>query len=581
MIAKNKIVLIIVSFIIILFGIMLYSLRLVLSEDQMKEMVTTFIAREVKGAKGEISEVHLNFRRTLEIHLTHLKVKGPDGLDVGAERVMLSIPYGNFIFRRGKFDVRVTNAEVAYSQEMSSNGAIRALELMESIPQIVGLKGEVNLKLSDPVFTPSPVFVEHYRPEVSRLVINNIGRSQELAVEVIGDLVEDENKRPFTLIGSINLIKKTVNSTLNVEKLNFPAAGYEANNLKLNISLKNDQWSVSGESEDLVLIDFSWLQNEKALTVKKLFFPIANGPLRQFWSGQHRGEGLSFSGQWSGGADTLEIDKSELHLSLNQKEYQATVSGEVGPESQEFVVDFWLPSEKGMLRIDLQEDRVREIELYAQGIDLTAAAEHELFKRIKELPLAEAAETQYQAVFEDVIFDQYVVSGKLNAKGETRSLDLRLAESKAVISVREKTGSLQVVFDQVPCRLIALLLTKDAIDGNCSGEIKYQRQSQLGSFTFRWEPEGSLVEITKLSPLAIAGGLEQLWSVKGKIRGDEISIDSIGGRRFFFEGEAKGSLSARKLVLRGILKNKKQTIAPVNIEISKLGVRVLTEEETP
>lgn len=577
---KNKIVIAIIALIVVMAGILLYSLRLILSENQIKTLVTDFVAREIKGAQGNISEVHLNFRRTLEIHLVQMSVAGPDGLAVDAERIMLSIPYGNFIFRKGKFDVRVSNARVSYGSEITTSGIVRAIELLESVPQVVGLDGEVNIKLSDPSFSPNLVFAHYYRPEISRLVVNNIGKREELAIEVLGDLMDQEIKRPFTLIGSLNPVKKTLNASFSVEELSFPVRGFNATNMKFEMSFKDGTLKVNGESEDLVTMKLSSVAGSSQLNLEKIYFPIPNTPLESFWAGAHQREGLILSGVWDSEdkSSLVGINKSELHLTVEGKEYNALVSGRVGSQAQNYVIDFWLPNEKGTLRLDYLENELDSVNLYVQGMNFSSVSDHELLKKLQSLG-ATSGRVNYQAEFDDITLDQYVVNAKLFLLEERKSGEVTIPAHKSKLTFSVERGQLNIDVAQVPCGLIAFLLKQGGFEGTCGGKVFYEQGRQRGKFNLRWEPEGGTVEITKLSPVAIAGGLEQQWNIVGTVVGDEVTITSIGGRKFFFEGVAKGSLSKKTLTMKGNLRDKKQVIAPINLELSKSGVRTLSQGE--
>lgn len=577
---KNKFVIAIIAIIFVMAAGLLYSLRLILSENQIKSLVTDFVAKEVKGAKGTISEVHLNFRRTLEIHLDQMSVVGPDGLAVDAERIMLSIPYGNFIFGKGKFDVRVSNARVSYGSEMTTTGIVRAIELLESVPQIVGLDGEVNIKLSDPTFSPSLVFADYYRPEISRLVVNNIGRREELAIEIIGDLMNQDSRRPFTFIGSLNPVKKTLNASFNIENLSFPVRGFNAASMKLEMSYKDGGLELEGESEDLVTMKLSSLAETSQLKLERIYFPISNTPLSTFWSGARGREGITLSGLWNPQDESslIDIDKSELHITVEDKEYDALIAGQVGSQRQNYVIDFWLPDEKGTLRLDYFENEVESIELYAQGMNFSRIGDHELLRKLQSLGVT-SERVRYEADFKDIVLDQYVVDAKLSFLEGRKSGEVTIPAQRSKLTFSDEKGELVVNVTQVPCRLIAFLLKQGGFEGTCGGKLTYSHGAKRGSFNLRWEPEGGTVEITKLSPVAIAGGLEQQWNIAGTVVGDEVTITSIGGRKFYFEGLAKGSLSQKSLTIKGNLRDKKQVIAPINLELSKDGVRTLSAGE--
>ncbi len=577
---KNKSLMFLIAVILTLLVGMLVALRQVLSEEQMRKMVVDFIEREVEGAQGDLAAVHLNFRRTLQVHFDDVSVSRGEEFDLKAKHVVLSIPYGNFIFRRGKFDVRIEAPVVRNLGGPTSFGALRAIELLKSVPEIVGLSGEVNAKLYQPVFEPKLILLDHYRPQINRLVVNNIGRNHEMAIEVLGDLQEGENKSPFSLIGSINLDTQTLQASLALDELSMPFRGSAAQNVKLKLSTASEGLDISGVSEDLLELHGFWKRDIAGIDVQNLFIPIRNTALSGFFDQSRPEVGLKLKGIYSGEGSKLEVYDTILPLALNGNIYQSEIKGAVGADSQDYHLTFVVPNQEGKLSLSFNRGALAGIEAKLTGFDFTLLEEHELVKKVSSLLASQRlSSVKTKVKFENTTFDRYQLNGEFEQEAGRQKLKVQLVDSKSSLVIENSSELLTVKLVDFPCHIIALALKKKSPEGVCRGQISYEREAQKGKFDLSWEPASEMGELKTLLALSMVGALEQVWNVKGIIEGDRVQIDRLGGRRFSFVGNAVGSIAAQSIKLDGLLTFKKKRISPVRIEISTQGVRQLNEEE--
>lgn len=577
---KNKSLIFFIVLVLIGLSALLVSLNQLLSESQMRKLVVDFVAKEVPGAKGDLSSVHLNFRRTLQVHFDDVKVEKGSDLNISAKHVMLSIPYGNFIFRRGKFDVRIESPIVQSKLGTTALGALKTIELLKSVPEIVGLTGEVNVKLYQPTFEPKIQILDFYRPQINRLVVNNIGRNHEMAVEVLGDLQEGERSVPYSLIGSFNLDQHTLQASLALEELALPFTGYRAHNAKLKLYSTDKGLEITGSSEDQMDVQGVWDSKREGIELTKLFLPIMSGPMGALYGGEVKNHGLSLKGFYAKKTDSLEIFETSLPLTLQATTYQSEILGHFSGEVQDYKITFVVPNQEGRLDFKFESGMLTSVEGKLTGLDLSSLENHELFKRVAMLPMSNHLEGQELDLnFENTPFDRFVLSGHLKQKKTLRNLEIRVIDSKAKLVGHSKDKNFTMTMTEFPCHILALILKKKSPEGLCKGKIDYNSETGKGKFDLKWEPNSSLSELSSMLALSMVGALEQVWDIKGKIDGDHVTIDKLGGRRFSFVGRANGSISTQSLKLDGLLTFKKKKITPVRIEISSEGVRQLNEDE--
>lgn len=578
--SKNKKLIFLIALILVALLGLLALLRQVLSEEQMKKMVVEFVAKELPGAQGDLAAVHLNFRRTLQVHFDELKISKGEELEITAEHVVLSIPYGNFIFRSGKFDLRIDNPVVKSEGGTTSFGVLRTIELLKSVPEVVGLKGEVNAKLYKPSFIPEIQILDFYQPEINRLVVNNIGRNHEMAIEVLGELSEDERRVPYSLIGSFNLDAKTIQASLATEILSLPFKGYRVQNIKLKLLSSDQGLKISGSSEDLVELEGIWNSELAEIDISKLFVPIEHTPLSPLYGEEAKGMGLSLRGSYADASDELELFDSHLPLTLGEIKYQSQVTGAVTPHEGRYEITFVVPNQEGKLELNFKEGALNEIVANLTGFDLSPLEDHELVKKIKTLYGERSFDDLLMQVgFENSAFERYQIQGSYTQGDEGKVLQIKIPDSKALFEVRLKDEKLTIKMVNFPCDVIALILKKKSPGGICGGDMDYNYTTEKGSFNLNWEPDSGLTELKTLLSLSMVGALEQVWNVKGIIDGDKVKINRLGGRRFRFVGNAIGSISNQNIKLDGLLTFKKKRISPIRIEISTEGVRQLNEDE--
>ncbi len=577
---KNKKLIFLITLIFVALVGLLVSLKQVLSEEQMKKMVVDFVTKELPGATGELEAVHLNFRRTLQVHFDELNIVKGEEFDIKAKHVVLSIPYGNFIFRQGKFDLRIDHANVKSSSGTTAFGALRTIELLKSVPEIVGLKGEVNAKLYRPTFEPAIEILNFYRPEINRLVVNNIGRNHEMAIEVLGELKEGARQVPYSLIGSFNLDTKNIQASLTTDILSFPFQGYNAHNVKLKLISTEEGLKVSGNSEDLVEVEGLWNEKQTEIELSKLFFPIDKTPLSPFYGPEAKSLGLNLHGSFANATDQLEVFDSSLPLTLGDTSYQSVVTGKVGAAGQRYDITFAYPNQEGKLELIFSDNELKELIAKLSGFDLSKLDEHDLVKKIKALHGQRSVnDLIIKAGVENSFLGRFQVEGEYFQENREKKLQIKILESKSSFTANLKDQKLTLKMVSFPCDVIFLILKKKSPGGICRGDLSYLLESEKGSFNLKWEPDSGLTELKTLLSLSMVGALEQVWNIRGSIEGDKITLDRLGGRLFSFVGNAVGSVSGQNIKLDGLLTFKKKRISPIRIEISADGVRQLKEDE--